>query len=55
MTQVATSGKIVNKCICSYKDSMNTDSKWSKQEACFAHASLVWLTVNHNTSVTSGK
>ena len=32
---------------------MNTDSQWSKQEACFAHAILVWLAVNHNTSVTS--
>ena len=31
---------------------MNTDSQWSKQEACFAHATLVWLAVNHNTSVT---
>ena len=33
---------------------MNTDSQWSKQEACFAHATQVWLTVNHNTSVTFG-
>ena len=55
MTQVATSGKIVNKCKCSYKDSVNTDSQWSKQEAGFAHASLVRLSVNHNTSVTSGE
>ena len=29
---------------------MNTDSQWSKLEACFARA-----TVNHNTSVTSGE
>ena len=29
---------------------MNTDSQWSKQEACFAHATQVWLAVNHNTS-----
>ena len=25
---------------------MNTDSQWSKQEACFAHATQVWLAVN---------
>ena len=35
--------------------SVNTDSQWSKQEACFAHATRVWLAVNHNTSVTSGE
>ena len=29
---------------------MNSDSQWSKQEACFAHATQVWLSVNHNTS-----
>ena len=34
---------------------MNTDSQWSKQEACFAHVAQVWLAVNQNTSVTSGK
>ena len=34
---------------------MDTDSQWSKQEACFAHATHVWLAVNHNTSVTSGE
>ena len=34
---------------------MNTDSQWNKQEACFVHATQVWLAVNHNTSVTSGK
>ena len=34
---------------------MNTDNQWSKQEACFAHATQVWLSVNHNISVTSGK
>ena len=33
---------------------MHTDSQWSRQEACFACATQVWLTVNHNTSVTSG-
>ena len=33
---------------------MNTDSQWSKQEACFACANQVWLAVIHNTSVTSG-
>ena len=33
---------------------MNTDSQWSRQEACFARATRVWLAVNHNTSVTSG-
>ena len=32
---------------------MNTGSLWSKQEACFAHATSVWLAVNHNISVTS--
>ena len=31
------------------------NSQWSKQEACFAHATQVWLAVNHNTSVTSGE
>ena len=30
------------------------DSQWSKQEACFACATQVWLVVNYNTSVTSG-
>ena len=25
---------------------MNTDSQWRKQEACFAHATQVWLAVN---------
>ena len=34
---------------------MNMDSQWSKQEACFARATPVWLAVNHNTSVTSGE
>ena len=34
--------------------SVNTDSQYSKQEACFAGATRVWLAVNHNTSVTSG-
>ena len=33
---------------------MNTDSLWSKQEAYFPRAALVWLDVNHNTSVTFG-
>ena len=31
----------------------NTDSQWSKQEACFASATQVWPAVNHITSVTS--
>ena len=31
------------------------DWQWSKQEACFARATQVWLTVSFNTSVTSGK
>ena len=35
--------------------SVNMDSQWSKQEACFACATLVWLAVNHNTSFTSGE
>ena len=26
-------------------------NQWSKQEACFARATQVWLAVNHNTSV----
>ena len=34
---------------------MNGDSQWSKQEACYACATQVWLAVNHNTSVTSGE
>ena len=34
---------------------MNTDSQWSKQEACFACVTQVWLPVNYNTSVTSGE
>ena len=29
---------------------MNKDSQWSKQEACFACATRVWLAINHNTS-----
>ena len=35
--------------------SVNTDSQWSKQEACFAPATQVWLAVNYNTSVTSSE
>ena len=35
--------------------SLNTDSQWSKQEACFELATQVWLAVNHNTSITSGE
>ena len=35
--------------------SLNTDSQWSKQEACFARATQAWLAVNHKTSVTSGE
>ena len=31
------------------------DSQWSKQEACFARVTQVWLAVNHNTSITSGE
>ena len=31
---------------------MNMYSQWSKQVACFACATQVWLAVNHNTSVT---
>ena len=34
---------------------MNMDSQWSKQEACFACATQVWLAVNHNTSVTGSQ
>ena len=33
---------------------MNTDSQGSKQEACVARTTQVWLADNHNTSVTSG-
>ena len=29
--------------------------QWSKQEACFARATQVWLAVSHSTSVTSGE
>ena len=32
---------------------MNADSQWSKQEACFACATQVWLAVNHKTCVIS--
>ena len=32
---------------------MNKDSQWSKKEACFAPATQLWLSVNHNTSVTA--
>ena len=35
--------------------SLNTDSQWSKQEACFARVTQVWLAVNHNTSITPGE
>ena len=34
---------------------MNTNSQWSKQDACFALAARVRLAVIHNTSVTSGE
>ena len=27
---------------------MYTNSQWSKQEACFALVTQVWLSVNHN-------
>ena len=29
--------------------------QWSKQEACFARETRVWLAIKHNTSVTSGE
>ena len=35
--------------------SVNTDREWSKQEACFACVTQVWLAVNHNNSITSGE
>ena len=35
--------------------SVKTHSQWSKQEACFAHVTQVWLPVNHNTNVMSAK
>ena len=35
--------------------SVNTDSQWSKQEACCAHGTQMRLAVNHNSYVTSGK
>ena len=35
--------------------SLNTDSQWSKQEACFARTTHLWLAVNHNTGITSGE
>ena len=35
--------------------SVNTDSQWNEQEACFARANQLWLAVNYNTSVTSGE
>ena len=31
------------------------DSQWSKQEACFARATKVWLAVNYNASITFGE
>ena len=31
------------------------DNQWSKQKACFARATRVWLAVNHSICVTSGK
>ena len=31
------------------------DSQWSIEEACFPCATQVWLAVNNNNSVTSGK
>ena len=34
---------------------MNTDSQWSKQEACFARATRVWLAITHNTCVPYGE
>ena len=34
--------------------SVKTYSVWSKQDACFARATQVWLVVKHNTSITSG-
>ena len=34
---------------------MNTDSQRSKQEACFARATRVWLAINHNTCVPYGE
>ena len=33
--------------------SLNTDSQWSKQEACFARATQVWLAVNHDRQMSS--
>ena len=37
--------------------SVNTESRWSKQEACFARETQVHvrLAVNHSTSVTYGE
>ena len=35
--------------------SVNTDSQWINQEACFACATPVWLAVKQNTSVTFGE
>ena len=34
---------------------LEQDSQWSKEEACFARATRVWLAVNNNTSITSGE
>ena len=44
---------VLLECKTEKRNSLNTDSQWSKQEACFARATQVWLAVNHNTSVTS--
>ena len=34
---------------------LEQEFQWSKQEACFARTTSVWLDVNHNTSITSGE
>ena len=31
------------------------ERQWSKQEACFARATRMWLAVNQITSITSGE
>ena len=45
----------INSFVGALTASVNMDSQWSEQEACFAHATRGWLAVNHNTSVTSGE
>ena len=37
------------------KSQLEHGQPMGKHEACFARATRVWLAVNHNNSITSGK